>query len=168
MAETERDDDDEVERGELAHAALTEQAHHEQHAGVHNRRAEENLGQKGPGSVAQTGCDPSRTRRTRRSAWRHGCATVVGREPHRPRPRERASAHQACGARRGGRGAPPGAPVSRRVERLDHADPGAHRHACRPVSAPRSGSRSTEPTWSRWSRLPRQIEAVIRAVPGTS
>ena len=60
------------------------------------------------------------------------------------------------------------AAVSRRLQRLDHADQGAHRHAVdrHPHAGRRQGVSAR--TWPRWSSSRAQIEAVIRKVPGTT
>src|SRR5215211_3086980 len=60
-----------------------------------------------------------------------------------------------------------GAAISRRLQRLDHADQGAHRHAL--DRHPHAGRRQVLGTdLAQMEKLARQIEAVIRTVPGTS
>ena len=61
-----------------------------------------------------------------------------------------------------------GAAVPRRLQRLDHADQGPHRHARRPASARRSASRCSAPTWPRWRSSPARSKPSCKTVPGTS
>ena len=61
----------------------------------------------------------------------------------------------------------PGAAISRRLECLDHADQGAHRHAV--DRHPHAGRRQGVGTdLAEMEKIARQIEAVIRTVPGTT
>ena len=88
------------------------------------------------------------------------------RDHHQPEAEERMAAGRHARQPQGRDG--PGAPVPRRLQRLDDADPGPHRHALDRASARRSASRCSAPTSPRWRRSPAQIEAVLKAVPGTS